>query len=107
MDAIFLVFPQTNAEVEAVSSAVRIPLMLGGAGPEVGDPESLAACNVRVALQGHLPFQAAVKAVYDTMKALRDGVAPGELRSKAAPQELMAQVTRRPDYDRWIEEFLT
>ena len=67
----------------------------------------LAANNVRVALQGHLPFQAAIKAVYDTLKALREGVQPADLQDNLAPADLMAQVTRKPDYDRWTQEFLT
>ena len=32
------------------------------------------ADDVRVGLSGHLPFVGAVKGVYDTLKALRDGV---------------------------------
>ena len=50
---------------------------------------------MRVALQGHLPFSAAVKAVHDTLKALRDGVPPADLRDSLAPDEMMAQFTRR------------
>jgi carboxyvinyl-carboxyphosphonate phosphorylmutase len=60
-----------------------------------------------VALQGHLPFQAAVKAVYDTLKALRDGVSPANLVPQLASAELMDQVTRRADYSRWAGDFLS
>jgi hypothetical protein len=48
-----------------------------------------------------------VKAVYDTLKALREGVSPAELRDKIASPELMNQLTRRDDYNRWIKEFLS
>jgi carboxyvinyl-carboxyphosphonate phosphorylmutase len=61
---------------------------------------------VRVALQGHLPFQAAIKAVYDTLKALRDGVAPADLSQQLASPELMSQVTRRNNYNKWTADFL-
>ena len=54
-----------------------------------------------MALQGHLPFSAAVKAVYDTLKALRDGVPPADLRDSLAPDEMMAQFTRRASYQQW------
>ena len=70
VDAVFLAGAQTRAEIEAVSAEAKIPLLLGGAGGELADLEFLGANGVRVALQGHLPFQAAVKAVYDTLKAL-------------------------------------
>jgi carboxyvinyl-carboxyphosphonate phosphorylmutase len=47
-----------------------------------------------------------VKAVYDTLKALRDGVAPADLRPTLASPDLMNQVTRQDDYNRWRDEFL-
>ena len=59
-----------------------------------------------MALQGHLPFYAAIKAVYDTLKSLRDGVAPADLAPGQASPELEAQVTRKEDYDKWAQEFL-
>ena len=106
VDGIFLAGMKTREELEAVHAEVKVPLLLGGAGDELGDREYLARHGVRVALQGHLPFQAAVKTVYDTLKALRDGTPPGDLESSLASAELMARVTRREDYDRWVEEFL-
>ena len=106
VDAVFLAGAQTRAEIEAVSSEAKIPLLLGGAGGELADLEFLGSQGVRVALQGHLPFQAAVKAVYDTLKALRDGVAPADLKDTLASSELMGQLTRKADYDSWIKDFL-
>ena len=107
VDAIFLSGASRRDELEAVHAEVSIPLLLGGAGGELDDLEFLAANGVRVALQGHLPFQAAVRAVHHTLKALYEGTAPAELRSSVASPELMARMTRRSDYDRWIEEFLS
>ena len=62
--------------------------------------------GVRVALQGHQPFSAAVQATYDTLKALRDGVKPSELKGVASA-ETMARVTRAGTYKTWTEKFLT
>ena len=84
---------------------VKIPLLLGGASDEL-DRQFLAANGVRITLQGHLAFQAAIKAVYDTLKALREGVPPGDLAPKLASAELISQVTRRQDYSRWTSDFL-
>ena len=105
VDAIFLSGARTRAEVEAVASAVRIPLMLGGAGGELSDPDWLGAHRVRIALQGHQPFLAAVQAVYNTLKALRDGTSPSQLTGLASP-ELMQRVTRAEDYRQWTRDFL-
>lgn len=106
VDALFLVGLRTRAEVAAVASATRLPLILGGAGPELRDRSWLAGHRVRVALQGHQPFAAAVNAVYETLKALREGAPPGELAG-VAPPDLMRRVTRDADYRRWMEEFLS
>ena len=54
---------------------------------------------------GHAPFSAAVQAVYDTLRALRDGVPPRELKNIAST-ELMRQVTRADDYQRWTKDYL-
>jgi oxaloacetate decarboxylase len=105
VDAVFLAGGVTVEAVEAISSAVRIPLILGGGGGELGNLDWLSAHNVRVALQTHAPFSAAVQAVYNTLKALRDGVAPRDLKDIAAP-ELMRQVTRAGDYQQWTKDFL-
>lgn len=107
VDALFLAGAKTREEIEAVHSEVKLPLMLGGAGGDLADRDFLAANGVRIALQGHLSFQASVKAVYDTLKALRDGVSPADLASSLASADLMGQVTRRADYSEWTEEFMT
>jgi len=107
VDAMFLAGAQTREEIQAVRAETSIPLILGGAGGELSDLEFLGANGVRVALQGHLSYQASIKAVYDTMKALRDGVAPADLRDKLATPELIGQVTRRADYTQWTEEYLS
>ncbi len=110
VDAIFLVGVKTRAQLDTISAAVGLPLILGGVGPELMDPEHidrdyLSARGVRVCLQGHQPFMAAVQAVQDTLKALRAGTAPKDLPGIAAA-ETMKRVTRDTDYRRWVSEFL-
>jgi carboxyvinyl-carboxyphosphonate phosphorylmutase len=105
VDAIFLAGMRTRAELDAIAAVLRIPVVLGNVTPELADRDYLAARGVRVCLQGHLPFMAAVRAVHDTLKALRDGVAPAEI-ANVASAALIKQVTRQADYDRWSREFL-
>ena len=107
VDAVFLTGATTKAEVEAVRDAMSIPLMLGGTSGELADRDYLGSVGVRIALQGHLPFAASVKAVYDTLKALRDGVPPADLSSQVATAEQMDQFTRKADYARWTSSFLS
>lgn len=105
VDALFMVGVRTRAELDAISAATRLPLILGGGTPELSDRDYLASRRVRVALQGHQPFAAAVKATHDTLKALRDGTPPSKLTG-VADAELMKRVTREGDYTRWTNEFL-
>ena len=105
VDALFFVGVKTRAELDALSAATKLPLILGGATPELTDKEYLASRRVRIALQGHQPFAAGVKAVYETLKALREGTPPGKLQG-VADAELMKRVTRDADYTRWTKDFL-
>ncbi len=107
VDALFLSGAQTREEMEAVHDAVRLPIVMAGVGEKINNLEFLASTGVRVVGQGHLPFAAAVRAVHDTMKSLRDGKTPASIRATLAPPEMMAQFTRKADYERWTAEFLT
>jgi carboxyvinyl-carboxyphosphonate phosphorylmutase len=104
VDAMFLVGITTKEQLEAAAAQLRIPIILGGGGT-LGDRAYLASKGVRVSLQGHQPFRAAVRAIYDTLKALRDGTAPADLKNLAS-NDLMAKVTRSADYVGWTRDFL-
>jgi carboxyvinyl-carboxyphosphonate phosphorylmutase len=105
VDALFFAGGMTREQLDALSAAVKIPLMLGGSGRELQDRDYLSSRRVRIALQGHQPFSAAVQAVYNTLKALREGTKPGDLQGVASA-ETMQRVTRDGDYKTWIEKFL-
>ena len=106
VDAFFLVGATTRAEVEAIHRATTLPLMLGGASAELSDLAFLSAHGVRIALQGHQPFYAAVKAVYDTLKKLKDGASPTSLKDVVASDEILAVALRQSDYKQWRERYL-
>jgi carboxyvinyl-carboxyphosphonate phosphorylmutase len=105
VDALFFVGIRTRAELDAISAATTLPLIMGGVSGELADKDYISARRVRIALQGHQPFAAAVKATYETLKALREGVQPGKLQG-VADAELMKRVTREADYTGWTKEFL-
>ncbi len=107
VDALFMTGISTKAELESLNAEIDIPILLGGASTELNDRAYLGSQGVRIALQGHSPFMAAVKATYDTLKALRDGTPPSDLNDRIASPDLMAQVTRLDAHDEWIRDFLT
>ena len=105
VDAIFLVGVKTRADLDAIAAEVKLPLILGGAGKDIMERELLSQRGVRVCLQGHQPFAAAVRAVHDTLRALREGTPPEQIET-AASDEVMKRLTRNDDYARWMKDWL-
>jgi oxaloacetate decarboxylase len=105
VDALFFTGIRTKAELEAIAAATRLPIVLGGAPEAMSDPAYLREQRVRIALQGHAPFAAATQAIYETLKALREGVAPKAL-SGLASAELTKRLTREPAVNERLAEFL-
>jgi oxaloacetate decarboxylase len=93
VDALFVTGIKARGELEAIAAATTLPIVLGGAPEQMTDLDDLAGLRVRVALQGHAPFAAATQAVHETLKALREGVSPKNLKGLAS-SELNARVTR-------------
>jgi oxaloacetate decarboxylase len=96
VDALFFTGIRTRAEIDAISEATRLPLVLGGTPEEMVDLDYFSARRVRIALQSHAPFAAATQAVYDTLKALREGTPPKQLKGLASA-ELTGRVTREAE----------
>jgi carboxyvinyl-carboxyphosphonate phosphorylmutase len=105
VDALFFTGLKTRAELEAIAAATKLPIVLGGFPEELIDRDDLGQKRVRIALQGHAPFAAATQAVHDTLKALRDGEPPKNLKGLAS-SELTGRVTRDADVKTRTTEFL-
>lgn len=105
VDAIFIVGLKSRTDLEAVAAHIELPLILGGAGKELMDLDYLSQHKVRICLQGHQPFAAAVRAAYDTLRALRDGTPAGQLQG-IADDETMKRLTRHGDYAKWMQDWL-
>jgi len=93
VDALFFTGVKTRSELEAIAAATKLPIVLGGAPEDMTDRDYLANQRVRIALQGHPPFAAATLAVYETLKAMRDGQSLKDLKGLAS-SELTGRVTR-------------
>jgi carboxyvinyl-carboxyphosphonate phosphorylmutase len=105
VDALFFTGIKTRAELEAVAAATKLPIVLGGAPEDMMDRDYLANQRVRIALQGHAPFAAATQAVYETLKALREGTPPKALKGLASSQ-LTGRVTREAEMKARGAEYL-
>ena len=105
VDALFFTGIKTKVELETISAATRLPIILGGAPEAMSDLSYLRAQRVRIALQGHAPIAAATKAVFETLKALREGTPPKALTG-LAPADLTARVTRDAAVNTRLADFL-
>ncbi|HLZ04295.1 MAG TPA: isocitrate lyase/PEP mutase family protein [Bradyrhizobium sp.] len=105
VDGLFFTGIKSRDEVEAISAATRLPIVLGGAPEEMIDLDWLRDKRVRIALQGHAPIAAATLAVHETLQALRQGTPPKQLKGLAS-SELTGRVTREAETRARIAAFL-
>ena len=105
VDGLFFTGIKSRGELEALSAATTLPIVLGGAPEEMTAPDYLASQRVRIALQGHAPFAAATQAVYETLKALREGTSPRNLKGIAS-SELTSRAMREAETKARSGEFL-
>ena len=105
VDALFFTGLKTRAELQAIAAATKLPIIMGSADGELADMAFLASQRVRVANQGHQPIAAATQAVYETQRALRDGVAPKDLKGLPSA-DLTHRVTRDTAFKARIADFL-
>jgi carboxyvinyl-carboxyphosphonate phosphorylmutase len=105
VDALFFTGVKAKIELEAIAAATTLPIVLGGAPEAMNDPDYLRSKRVRIALQGHAPIAAATQAVYETLKALREGLPPKDLKGLAS-SELTNKVTREAEVKARLAQLL-
>lgn len=93
VDAIMFTGLKSRADLQAASAATTLPIVLGTPTEDMIDWDFLSAQRVRIAIQGHAPISAAMAAVHATLKAVREGAGPKELKNLASA-ELMDGITR-------------
>src|SRR4029079_14784116 len=105
VNALFIGGLKSVAELSAIAGATTLPLILANISAEL-ESANLSAHRVRINLQGHLPIMAAVQSVYDTMKALRDGASPLQIKNVAS-NALLKTVTCAASYDEATRKYLS
>jgi carboxyvinyl-carboxyphosphonate phosphorylmutase len=105
VDALFFTGVKTRADLEAIAAETTLPIVLGGPTEEMADWDFLKRQRVRIAVQGHAAIAAATQAVFETLKAVREGAAPKQLQGLAS-SELMGRVTREAAAKQRTADFL-
>jgi carboxyvinyl-carboxyphosphonate phosphorylmutase len=105
VDGLFLPGLRSREELDRISAATRLPLVVGGPAQELADPQYLASRRVRAWSAGHQSFNVAVQALHDAMKATLEGTLSTRLPGMA-PKPLMDVATGAAAYDRWTRDFM-
>ena len=102
VDGLFVVGLKTSAQLHALSSATKLPLVLANPPLDVGDDNELAQHRVRLCIRGHQPIMAALEALRQTYLAQRSGQPLPALISAAH----LASITKAADYENYKAAFL-
>jgi oxaloacetate decarboxylase len=102
VDAIMVTGISSIDEVEAMVATTSLPLFVGHLLVKLA-PKDFAVAGVRVLFQGHQPLAAALKALWETYVALRNGEPTAAL--VAAPDDV-ARLVRSDAHREWQQEFL-
>lgn len=101
-DAICIVGIEDFAHLEQIAEQLRVPLMLVTYGnPKLRDNARLAGLGVRIVVNGHAAYFAAIKATYDCLREQR-GVDASDLSAS----ELALKYTLPEEYFVWAETFM-
>ena len=105
VDAVFVIGLEKMEQLDAIRTAVKLPLIVGTAPPAL-KREDLAARGVRILLQGHAPVAAVAKTLFETYTHLHSGGSVGELKDKLASADEMECYTAGAQYKQWQKDFL-
>lgn len=105
VDGLFFVGQPSRADLEALRAESSLPFILGGATADLGDDPYLVSLGVRIGAWSHRPIEAATRAVYETLRTLRESAA-GEPPPTLGPDEVMETLSRKSDYDRDTASYL-
>ncbi len=105
VDALMLPGLRTREDLDRLAAATTLPLVIGGIPESMCDPAYLASRRTRLWTGGHQTFNVAVRALYDAMKAVHEGLLAPKLAT-AAGKDLMNAVTGAGRYAAWMQRFM-
>jgi len=101
-DGICMVGIRDFAHLEEITQHLSVPVMLVTYGnPQLRDNARLAKAGVRVVVNGHAAYFAAIKATYDCLREQRDITA-----SDLSASQLSTKYSTLQEYRVWAREFM-
>lgn len=108
-DAVLVTGIASRRELEAITSGLGVPVILGSANADLRDLAYLAQQGVRLALPGHRPQREAIFALYQAMMADAPKDATATARRDEGAQSTAAlfdRLTRAQAHREWIARFI-
>ena len=97
--------PRGAEGLEAVHAATKLPILTAQEA-DIYDLKWLGERGVRVGQHGNLTLRVAVKAMYDCLKALRQGKSTKDLESITASPDLLSHAVRGHQFDELFQKFM-
>ena len=97
VDAIFIIGLTHADQLQAIHEAIHLPIMLG-AMPGFMKRTDLERLGVRIALQGHSPYAAAIETYRKIYTHLINGGAPEELKAHLPSQDFLDEILQKAKF---------
>jgi carboxyvinyl-carboxyphosphonate phosphorylmutase len=105
VDALFVPYIRSREQLERISAATRLPLIVGAPARDVVDLPYLVGQRARICLRGHQALGASVQALHDVARAVLGGVDPDSLAG-LPPDALLRELSRASHYDALTDHYL-
>ena len=97
VDAIFIIGITSAEQLRAIQSAIELPIMLGTS-PGFATRTELAHMGVRIALQGHIPYAAAIETYRKIYAHLLAGGEPEALKAELPSQDFLDVILQKAKF---------
>ena len=106
-EALMLTGSSSRDQLEAVHRVTTLPLCVLSPPADIrNDPAFLAANGVKILMLGNPTFAVAVRAIFDSLRHLKEGGSLEELGDRQATPDLLRSVNRTDGFLQWQEEYL-
>ena len=106
-EALMLTGSSSRDQLEAVHRVTTLPLCVLSPPADIrNDPAFLAANGVKILMLGNPTFAVAVRAIFDSLRHLKEGGSLEEPGDRQATPDLLRSVHRTDEFLQWQEEYL-
>ncbi len=105
-EALMLTGVSSREQIEEARQATTLPLCVLNPPADARNDQAFLDANMRILMLGNPTYAIAVKAIYDSLKHLKDGGALDELGDRLAAPELLRRVNRTEEFVALQERYL-